>query len=133
MVEGTIKTDIAQRAGLKPNQLTGISAAVTVPSASGSASGPSPLSVPSGPNVSALTTQILTDSAAQTTFPIIEIDAQAPDRGKAVRLANAAIAGLQAFVSSEAANERIPNADRLSIMSFGISQAAHPDARFVPD
>ena len=37
MVVGTIKADIAQRAGLTPNRLIGISAAVTVPSASGSA------------------------------------------------------------------------------------------------
>jgi hypothetical protein len=123
MVEGTIKADIAQRAGLQPSQLVGVSAAVTVPSASGSASGPTSVSVPSGPNVFALTTQILTDTAGDTTFPIIEIDAQAPDRAKAVQLANAAVAGLQAFVNSQAANERIPDANRLSIMSFGISQA----------
>jgi hypothetical protein len=126
MVEGPIKADIAQRAGLKPSQLVGVSAAVTVPSAagSGSDSGPSAVSVPSGPNVFALTTQILTDSAAQTTFPIIEIDAQAPDRAKAIRLANAAVAGLQAYVSSEAADERIPASDRLSITNFGVSQAS---------
>jgi hypothetical protein len=120
MVEGSIKTDIAQRAGVNPNQLIGVSAAVTVPSASGS----SPVSVPSGPNVYALTTQILTDTAGDTTFPIIEIDAQAPDRAKAIRLANAAVGGLQAFVSSQAAAARIPDANRLSIMSFGISQAS---------
>ncbi len=125
MVEGPIKTDIAQRAGLKPNQLIGSSAAVTVPSASGSGStsGASSISVPSGQNVYALTTQILTDSAGQNTLPIIEIDAQAPDEAKAVRLANAAVAGLQDFVNSEAAVERIPDGDRLSITSLGISQA----------
>jgi hypothetical protein len=125
MVEGTIKTDIAQRAGLNPSQLIGISPAVTVPSASGSASAssPSPPSVPSGPNVFALTTQILTDSAGQNTLPIIEITAQAPDQSKAVRLAGAAVAGLQAFVSSNAVDERIPNADRLRITSLGVSAA----------
>lgn len=121
MVVGTIKADIAQRAGLKPNQLVGISAAVTVPS--GSASGPSSVSVPSRPNVFALTTQILTDNGGDTTLPIIEIDAYAPDRDKAARLASAAVAGLQAFVSSKAADQRIPNADRLSIVSLGVSQA----------
>ena len=119
MVEGTIKAEIAQSAGLKPNQLIGVSAAVSVPSSSG----PSSVSVPSGPNVFALTTQILTDNAGFTTLPIIEIDAHAPDRDKAVRLASAAVAGLQAFVNSQAADERIPTADRLSIMSLGISQA----------
>lgn len=128
MVEGPIKTDIAQRAGLKPNQLVGISSAVTVPSAagsgSGSASGASSVSVPAGQNVFALTTQILTDSAGMNTLPIIEIDTQAPDLAKAAQLANAAVSGLQAFVDSEAANERIPNADRLSIMSLGVSQEA---------
>ena len=123
MVEGPIKADIAQRAGVKPNQLTGVSAAVTVPVGSGSASGPSSVSVPAGPNVFALSTQILTDSGGQTTLPIIEINAYAPSPAQASRLANAAVAGLQAFVSSEAANERIPDADRLSIMSLGVSQA----------
>jgi hypothetical protein len=128
MVEGTIKTDIAQRAGLKPNQLVGVSSAVTVPSAagsgSGSASGASSVSVPAGQNVFALTTQILTDSAGMNTLPIIEINTQAPDLAKAVQLANAAVSGLQAFIDSEAANERIPNADRLSIMSLGVSPEA---------
>jgi hypothetical protein len=123
MVVGTIKADIAQRAGLTPNRLIGISAAVTVPSASGSALGPSSVSVPSGPKVFALTTQILTDNGGTTTLPIIEIDAYAPDRDQAVRLASAAVAGLQAFVSSKAADQRIPNADRLSIVSLGVSQA----------
>ena len=126
MVEGTIKADIAHRAGLNPSQLVGVSAAVTVPSAAGSSSGsgPSAVSVPSGPDVYALTTQILTDTAGDTTFPIIEIDAQAPDQAKATQLANAAVAGLQAFISSEAANEKIPDADRLSITNLGISQAS---------
>ena len=125
MVEGRIKADIAQRAGLNPNRLIGSSDAVTVPSApgSGSSSGPASVSVPSGPNVYAITTQILTDTAGDTTFPIIEIDVQAPDRAKAVRLATASVAGLQAYVSSEAANERIPSADRLSITSLGVTQA----------
>jgi hypothetical protein len=121
MVEGTVKADVAQRAGLKPSQLIGVSAAVTVPSAS--TTGPSSVSVPSGPNVFALTTQILSDNAGSTTLPIIEIDAYAPDRDKAVRLASAAVAGLQSFVNSKAANDRIPSADRLSIMSLGVSRA----------
>ena len=125
MVEGPIKADIAQRAGLKPNQLVGSSAAVSVPSASGSGStsAASSVSIPSGQNVYALTTQILTDSAGQNALPIIEIDAQAPDEAKAVRLANAAVAGLQDFVNSEAAVEKIPDGERLSIASLGISQA----------
>ncbi len=123
MVEGPIKADIAHRAGLTPNQLTGVSAAVTVPVGSGSASGPSSVSVPSGPNVFALSTQILTDSGGQTTLPIIQIEAYAPSPDKAARLASAAVAGVQAFVSSQAENERISDADRLSIMSLGVSQA----------
>jgi hypothetical protein len=121
MVEGPIKADIAHRAGLKPNKLVGVSSAVTVPSAS--TSGPSSVSVPSGPNVYSLTTQILSDNAGSTTLPIIEINAYAPDRDKAARLASAAVAGLQSFVSSKAADDRIPNADRLSILSLGVSQA----------
>lgn len=128
MVEGPIKADIARRAGLKPSKLVGASAAVTVPSASSSGSGSSStassVSVPGGQNVYALTTQIVTDSGGLNTLPIIEINTQAPDLRKAINLANAAVAGLQAYISSEAANERIPNADRLSIMSLGVSQAA---------
>jgi len=121
MVEGTIKADIAKRAGVNPNKLTGVSTAVTVPSAS--TAGPSPVTLPSGPNVYGLSTQILTDVAGATSLPIIEIDAYAPTPNKAERLANAAVAGLQAFVSSEAATEQIPSAERLSIMNLGVSQA----------
>jgi hypothetical protein len=130
MVEGSVKADIAHRAGLEPNQLTGISAAVTVPSASGS--GPSPASVPSGPDVYAVTTQILTDTSATTALPIIEIDAYAPNAKRAMSLASAAVAGLQAFVSSEAATEQIPNADRLSIMNLGVSRATTQPAGSSP-
>lgn len=123
MVQGPIKTDIAQRAGLNPNRLIGSSAAVTVPADSGSAVGPSSVSIPSGPDVFALTTQILTDSAGQNTLPIIQINTQAPDRSEAIRLANAAVAGLQAFIRSTGVAERIGIADRLSITNGGVSEA----------
>ena len=119
MVDGTIKSAIAHRVGVQPNQLAGVTAAATEPSASG----PAPVSAPSGPHVYALTTEILTDNAGNN-LPIIQLSAQAPTATAASRLANAAITSLNAYVVSKAAVERIPHSDRLDINALNSSPAA---------
>lgn len=118
MIDGAVKSDIASRAGLQPNQLVGMTDAATQPSSSG----PAPVSAPSGPHAYVLSTQVLTDSAGDQ-LPIIEIDAQAPDRAAAVRLADSAITGLRAYLDSTAALERISPADRLQLNGLGAPQA----------
>ncbi len=116
MVDGTIRTDIAQRAGVPASKLVGVTSAVTEPSATG----PTPVSAPSGPNAYVLNTQILTDAAGDN-LPIIQLSAQAPTAAAANRLANAAIAGLSAYVNTRAAAERIPDSDRLQITGLNAS------------
>ncbi len=115
MVDGAIKSDIAQRTGVPPNEIVGVTDAATEPTTSG----PTPVSAPTGPHRYALTTQILTDSAGDD-LPIIELDAQAPSRAEAANLANAAIAGLGDYIDSTAALERVPDANRLQLTSLGM-------------
>jgi hypothetical protein len=118
MVDGAIKTAIAQRASLQPNQIVGVTDAVTSPSASG----PAPVSAPSGPRAFVLTTHVLTDSAGNN-VPIIELDAQAPNQAAAARLADAAIGGLTDYLGSQAALERVPDANRLQVTDLGVQAA----------
>jgi hypothetical protein len=113
MVDGVVKTAIAHRAGLQPNQLIGVTDAATEPS---------PVVTPKVPRSFILTTKVLTNTGGDQ-LPIIELDAQAPDRAGAARLATAAIAGLRDYLDSKAALQEIPNADRLQVTSLGAPQA----------
>lgn len=122
MVDGTIKSAIARRVGVKPDQLVGVTTAATEPSTGSSTSGPAPVSAPSGPNVYALTTQILTDNSGNN-LPIIQLSAQAPTATSATRLADAATASVSDYVASKAAAERIPNSHRLQINALNASPA----------
>jgi hypothetical protein len=118
MVDGTIKSAIAQKAGLQPAQLVGVNAAVTEPSASG----PSPVVPPSGRNAYVITTEVMTDSAGDE-LPIIALQAQAPTSAAAARLTNATISALRDYLSSRAALERISTTNRLQVGALGLSEA----------
>jgi hypothetical protein len=113
MVDGVVKQAIAQRAGLQPNQLAGVTDAATEPS---------PVATAKGPRSYILTTKVLTNTGGDQ-LPIIELDAQAPDRVGAAKLAAAAISGLRDYLDSKAALQQIPNADRLQVTSLGAPQA----------
>ena len=103
MVDGTIKTAIAQKAGLPASKLVGINAAVTEPGASG----PSPIIPPSGANAYVITTQVMTDSAGNN-LPIIALDAQAPTSAGAEKLANATLSALRDYRAPELRPSRCP-------------------------
>jgi flagellar basal body-associated protein FliL len=114
MVDGVVKSAIAARAGLQPNQLVGVDNAAV---------DPGPVSAaPVGPHAFVLTTQVPTDSVGDE-LPIIELDAQAPNSAEAARLANAAIAGLSDYLDSKAALQRVPDAARLQVTGLGVPQA----------
>jgi hypothetical protein len=113
MVDGVVKSAIAARAGLQPNQLVGVDSATA---------DPLPVSAPVGPHAFVLTTQVPTDSVGDE-LPIIELDAQAPNSAEAARLANAAIAGLSDYLDSKAALQRVPDAARLQVTGLGVPQA----------
>jgi hypothetical protein len=114
MVDGVVKTAIAKRAGLRPDDLVGIALSDTDPSAAATP--------PHGPRASVLTTHVVTDNDGAQ-LPIIEIEAQAPDATAAAGLANAAIVGLRDYLDSKAAVQRIPDAQRLQVSGLGAPQA----------
>jgi hypothetical protein len=113
MVDGVVKSAIARRAGLEPNKLIGVTDAATEPG---------PVSAPPGPRAFVLTTKVLTNNSGDQ-LPIIELDAQAPDRAGAARLAGATIAGLRDYLDSRAALQAVPDADRLQVTGLGAPQA----------
>jgi len=115
MVDGVVKSAIAERAGLRPEQLIAVSES--------GAEGSAPAKAPSR-LASALTTKVITNSSGDQ-LPIIDVEAQAPDAQRAARLANAAVSGLRAYLDSKAGLQRIPEAKRLQVTGLGASQAAN--------
>lgn len=118
MVNGPIKTVIAQRVGLQPDQLSGIAQ-----------SAQSPITSPTPPARGyALTTTVLEDTdlsnPAGNQLPIIDIATQAPNAAGAVGLANAAVAGLRQYLASQATVEQIPVSRRIRVTSLGAAQGA---------
>jgi hypothetical protein len=113
MTEGEVKSAIARRAGLSPKQLLASAEA-------------EPTEMPTGgrdpSELNLLTTRLVTDASGES-LPMIEIETQAPDAARAGRLAGAAITGLEAYLDSKAATERVPDARRLSVTGLGAPQA----------
>jgi hypothetical protein len=124
MVDGAVKNDIAQQAGLRPGQLSGTTTASSTSAVVGGASSSAPQ--PSGPGVHLLNTNILSDPTGQQ-LPIIQVEVQAPDLAGAARLANAAITGLRTYLDSTAAQENIPDSSRLHVDALGVPQPALAD------
>lgn len=126
MVNGPIKNLIAQQAGLAPGQLYGVAESGT------GAAGSAPISPTSGPAPArgyVLTTTVLSDTALDSSpagaeLPIIDIETQAPDAAGAARLANAAVAGLQQYVATQANADGLTASQRLLVKSFAAVQAA---------
>lgn len=115
MAEGDIKAAIAKRAGLEPDELY--------------AFGPSSIGGEAAPagsrarDANLLTMSVLTDDIGGQ-LPIIDIDAQATDARTAAALANAAVAGLQDYLVTKAAADRVDDARRLQARALGAAQAA---------
>ncbi len=116
MAEGDIKAAIAKRAGLRADKLY--------------ASGPSSVGAsPVAPealrdhDANILTMSVLTDDIGGQ-LPIIDIDAQAVDAKRAAALANAAVTGLQDYLATKAAADKVDDARRLQARALGAAQAA---------
>jgi capsular polysaccharide biosynthesis protein len=112
MVDGVVEDAIAKRAGLNPDKLIGISG-----SADADPTAPKP-----GPKDYTLTTGVALDDSGDQ-LPIITISTQAPDVNGAARLANAAIAGLNAYLDSQAAVQNVRPDARLRVSGLGGAQA----------
>lgn len=122
MVSGSVGAAIAQHAGLSPNQLGGTTDAATQGSATFGGATPVSSQPPSGRNAYMLTTHTLTD-LTNDPLPIIQFTTQGPNAAGALRLASATISGLQAYLDTKAATEKIPEAGRLRITGMGSPQA----------
>jgi hypothetical protein len=118
MVDGTIKSAIAQKAGLPASKLVGVNAAVTEPGASG----PAAIVPPSGRNAYVITTQVMTDSAGNN-LPIIALEAQAPSSAEAEKLANATLSALRSYLSSRAEVEGVADTNRMQVGELGLNEA----------
>jgi hypothetical protein len=113
MVDGVVKAAIAERAGIAPEKLVGITEAATEPG---------PVAKPPSSRDFVLTTRVLTNTGGDQ-LPIIEIDSQAPDRAAAAKLAIAAVEGLGDYLDSTAALQQVKDADRLKVSGLGAPQA----------
>lgn len=113
MVDGEIKDVIAKEAGLRPDQLQGVSTTTADPAAA---------AAPHDPHGYLLTTDVLSSQDGER-LPIIEIEAQAPNAARATELATAAITGLRGYLDTRAASEKVADAKRLQVSALGAPQA----------
>ena len=115
MAEGVVKTAIAERAGIAPDDLHGMAQSTVA------AAGAKP-EVPPARAYALVTRVVGTPGGDQ--LPIIEIDAQAPDAARAAKLAEAAVSGLTEYLDSKAADEQVAAANRLRVSGLGPPQAS---------
>lgn len=113
MVDGEVKEIIAERAGLRTDQLSGSSDTVTGPS--------TPTAKPSKRGW-LLKTHVVSATDGSW-LPIIEIETQGPRAADAALLANAAVKGLRDYLDGKAAVEEVRNGSRLRISGLGVAQA----------
>jgi hypothetical protein len=117
MAQGEVKAAIARRSGVPVNRLF-----VVTPGAI------DPQEVTpqqqSDPTADLLSVDVMTNDAGEE-LPIIDVDAQAPTAVGAARLADSAVAGLQDYLNSKAAAERVPEAHRLRVRGLGGAQGRY--------
>jgi hypothetical protein len=115
MAQGELKAAIARRVGLRPDDLLTAGPGASAPTTGDGAT------VTPGPDASVLTTGVVTNSAGQA-LPIVSVAAQAPDAQRAAKLADAAVAGLGAYLDAKAAAQRVAYAHRLRARGLGPAQ-----------
>jgi hypothetical protein len=112
----TVSQLIAQRAGLLPTQLR-----VITPAVAGAPDAALPSATTPDPDglhgVSTLTVSV------SDGLPIISVNAESPDADRAAQLANAGVAGLQDYLKSVAATQKVPDAKRVVVSTFGPAQS----------
>ena len=112
MVEGDVKAAVAEKAGLKPGELTGVAEAAVDPTED-----PAP---PKGRG-NVLSTRVI--ASTEGDLPLIEIEAQGADAASAIKLADSAVDGLREYLDSKAASEKVSEAKRLQVTGLGGAQA----------
>lgn len=111
MVDGEIKDAIARRVGLPPKQLIASS------QSPGNAAPATPLNATSH---ALMTSVALTSDMAE--LPIIRVETQAPNVQQAIKLGNAAVAGLGDYLNAKAADETVSDTRRLRVRALGTAQ-----------
>lgn len=112
MVDGAVKTTIAKKAGLDPQELIGFST-----------SGQDlPVAKPEDRHAPILRTRVLANGDGAQ-LPIIQVETQAANVQEAAKLADAAVAGLSEYLDSKAASQAVPNARRLQVGPLGVTEA----------
>jgi hypothetical protein len=114
MVDGDVKEAIARRAGLPAEKLISLTDAVTAPAAAAVK--------PPTKDDFVINTHVVTNTGGAE-LPIIEVEAQAPNRESAAKLGNAAVEGLRDYLSSKAGMQRVADQDRLQVTGLGAPQA----------
>lgn len=115
MASGSIERSIASRAGVSPDRL------IVVPPPDTEAADPD-ASLPEHEGASEADATVLTVTT-DSSLPILHVVAQAPSAATAERLANGAVAELKSYLGSVAANDEIPEAQRLDVHEIGAQQA----------
>jgi hypothetical protein len=114
MAEGVVKNEIAQRAGLAPDKLVGITDTATEPLSD---------AAPADTRANVLKTRVLINTGGAE-LPIIEVETRAADAASAGRLADAAVSGLRGYLGQKAATEKVPDARRLRVTGLGNPQVS---------
>jgi hypothetical protein len=114
MATSPLKDQIARRAGIDPRSLT-----ASVPTLNGPAPAPSPLtSGTKSPRANILTVSF------QEELPIITAAGQASNPETAARISSAAVSELGVYLTSVAANQKVPYASQLVISRLGPARSA---------
>ena len=111
MVDGELKNQIAQKAGLRPKQL------IAGTDTTGGAAAVAPL----GRDSYALTTGVVVNTELAT-LPLIKVETQAPTPAAAAKLADSAVAALTAYVDQKASSEGVTDDRRLRVSGLGPAQ-----------
>jgi hypothetical protein len=122
MTTAPIKNEIAERAGVAPNNLIATGPATVVSADSPAPSVPNAPIAASSPNASTLSTSVPTLPAGQ--IPVIQINTQAPSAEVAAKLANGAITALQAEIKSVAGSDGVPSLQQVVIRPLGNANVA---------
>jgi hypothetical protein len=117
MTSSPIKDEIAARAGIAPEKLIAIPPASPIAGASTGASVSGATVSPTDPKANILRTNVPSLDTGQ--IPIITVNTQAADAGRAGRLANAAITVLQSYLQSQAGRDNVPDARRVIVRQLG--------------
>ena len=115
LATGSVKSMVAQSAGLPGEKLAAVARSSIDPTA------PPPAGQGAAPRVPKDGYSLISD--ADETLPIISIDTQAPTAKQAAKLADSTVVGLQTYLKSVASKQEIPGARQIVVSQMGPAQS----------